>query len=240
MRVGYAIGMGTSSAVPLTKPAELVKSVFEGLARARSARVFHPDGVTFAGTVALTEAQSPTAGALGGTWPIHARASKGLGTPGGWPDIHGLAVRIVHEDGPVDVLFATVGRHLPWVLMPSSGWLGAPYTTFLPYTVGDNRVVLRLDAVEPTIAGEGDLEAIARALSVCPVTFTVSESSGLSWRPIGMLRLEAVTEETIAFDPVAHQHPRVRHSRLLAPLRHFAYLGSRRGRGAAADDLSKG
>lgn len=229
--------MSVSSAEPRTRPAELVKTVFEGLARLRSARVFHPDGVTFAGTVAFTDTQSPTAGALAGTWPVHARASKGLGTPGGWPDVHGLAVRIIHEEGPVDLLFATVGRHVPWVLSPSIGWLDHPYTTFLPYTVGDNHVVLRLDAAEPSVAGEGDLTTIAKAVAFAPVVFTVRESSGLSWRPIGTLTLELVTEETIAFDPVAHQHPRVRHPRLLAPLRHFAYLGSRRGRGADDEDL---
>ncbi len=224
--------MSISSAEPQSKPTALVKSVFENLARFRSGRVFHPDGATFAGTIALTEASSPTAGALGGTWPVHARASKALGTPGAWPDVHGMAVRIVHEDGPVDLLFATAGRWLPWVLAPSAGWLDHPYTTFLPYTVGDHRVVLRLDAVEPTVAQEGDLETIAKAVSFAPVAFTIQESSGLSWRPIGTLTLEQGTDEAIAFDPIAHQHPRVRHSRLVAPLRRFAYLGSRRGRGA--------
>jgi hypothetical protein len=230
--------MGVSSAEPQTKPAELVKYAFEGLARLRSARVFHPDGATFAGTVVLTEARSPTTGALGGTWPVHVRASKGLGTPGAWPDIHGLAVRIVHEDGPVDLLFATAGRLVPWVLTPSIGWFDHPYTTLLPYTVGDKHVVLRLDADEPEIAHEGDIDAITKAVSFVPVRFTVKESSGLSWRPIGTLTLEMVTEETIAFDPVVHQHPRVRHPRILAPLRHFAYLGSRQGRGAENDDLT--
>ena len=229
--------MSVSSAEPQTKPAELVRSVFEGLARLRSARVFHPDGATFVGTVALTNAQSPTAGALGGTWPIHVRASKGVGTPGEWPDVHGLAVRIVHEEGPVDLLFATAGRHVPWVLTPSMGWCDHPYTTFLPYSVDGKHVVIRLDPDESHVAREGDIPSLLKAVASAPVKFTVRESSGLSWRSIGTLTLEAITDEDIAFDPVLHQHPRVRHSRLLAPLRHFAYMGSRQGRGAPNQDL---
>jgi hypothetical protein len=70
-----------------------------------------------------------------------------------------------------------------------------------------------------------------------PLPFKIRESAGLSWRLIGTMTLESVTDEEIAFDPVAHQHPRVRHPRLLAPLRHFAYAGSRHGRGADDDDL---
>lgn len=229
--------MSVSSAELQTKPALLAKRLFEGLARLRSARVFHPEGATFVGTAAFTNAQSPTAGALGGTWPVHVRASKALGTPGEWPDVHGLAVRIVHEEGPVDLLFATAGRFVPWVLMPSSGWCDHPYTTFLPYTVSDWKVILRLDAEEAGIARDGDIASILKAVSLAPLVFTIQESSGLAWRSIGTLTLESISEEEIAFDPVAHQHSRVRHSRLLAPLRHFAYAGSRQGRGASHQDL---
>ena len=210
--------MSVSSAEPQTKPAELVRTLFEGLARLRSARVFHPDGATFVGTVAFTNAHSPTAGALGGTWPVHVRASKGLGTPGEWPDVHGLAVRIVQEEGPVDLLFATAGRHVPWILTPSVGWCDHPYTTFLPYTVADRRVVLRLDPDAPDVARDGDVASILKAVASAPVRITVRESRGLSWQSIGTLTLESITDEEIAFDPVVHQHPRVRHSRLLAPL----------------------
>lgn len=229
--------MSVSSAEPQTKPAELVTAVFEGLARLRSARVFHPEGATFVGTVALTNAHSPTAGALGGTWPVHVRASKGLGTPGAWPDVHGLAVRVIHEEGPVDLLFATAGRRVPWVLAPSMGWSDHPYTTFLPYSVSDRHVVLRLDPDDPEVARAGDVASILKAVATAPVTFTVRESRGLSWPTIGTMTLESISDEEIAFDPVLHQHPRVRHSRLLAPLRHFAYAGSRQGRGAANQDL---
>lgn len=229
--------MSVTNAEPQTKPAELVKTVFEGLARLRSARVFHPDGANFVGTVALTDAHSPTAGALGGTWPVHVRASKGLGTPGALPDVHGLAVRIIHEDGPVDLLFATAGRLVPWILTPSMGWSDHPYTTLLPYTVSDRHVVLRLDPDDPKAARSGDVASILEAVAKAPVHFTVRESHGLSWRAIGTLTLESIADEEIAFDPVVHQHPRVRHSRLLAPLRQFAYAGSRQGRGAASQDL---
>ena len=229
--------MSVSSAEPQTKSTEFVQAVFEGLAKLRSARVFHPEGATFVGTVVLNDPDSPTADALGGPWPVHVRASKGLGTPGEWPDVHGLAVRIVHEEGPIDLLFATAGRLVPWVLTPSNGWCDHPYTTFLPYGVGDRHVVLRLDPDKSDVARDGDVASILEAVASAPVTFTVRESHGLSWRSIGTLRLESISDEEIAFDPVLHQHPRVRHSRLLAPLRHFAYAGSRHGRGAPNQDL---
>ena len=151
--------------------------------------------------------------------------------------MHGLAVRIIHEEGPVDLLFATAGRLVPWVLMPSSGWCDHPYTTFLPYTVADHKVILRLDPDDPGVARDGDVASILSAVAAAPLRFTLQESSGLSWHPIGTLTLESISDEEIAFDPVAHQHSRVRHSRLLAPLRHFAYAGSRRGRGASHQDL---
>ena len=40
------------------------------------------------------------------------------------------------DDGPVDLLFATVGRHRATgaLLAPTTGWCARPYSTLLPYT----------------------------------------------------------------------------------------------------------
>jgi hypothetical protein len=211
----------------------LVANVFATFARLRSARVFHPDGAMFTGTLAIEGTDSLVGSALAGVWPIHVRASKGIGTPGDWPDLHGLAVRIHHDTGPVDLLFVTVVRHLPYVLAPSVGWCSAPYSTFLPYEIGDSSVLVRLEPAASGVASQGGTLSIQDAVATSPVRFTVLESSGLSWRPLGKLDIERPSDDEIAFDPVRHQHPGMRHVQILGMLRARAYAGSRRGRRSA-------
>jgi len=202
------------------------------LARVREGRVFHPLGVTFSGRLDIWETESLAGRALGGSWPIRIRASKGAGTPGNWPDFHGLALRLDHPVGPIDLLFTTVSRRLPHLLAPSIGWCSQPYTTFLPYVTQTGRVVLRLDPNESTRAPKAGLGSIASAVSEWPLTFAVMESHGLSWRTVGALSIENIDTEALTFDPVLNQHPWLRHAPLVAGLRARAYAGSRRGRTA--------
>jgi hypothetical protein len=79
-----------SSQRPLT-------TIFRGLAGLRRARAFHPRGLMLAGEL-TTEEKSPLP-LNTGVRPVIARVSKGVGTPGGAPDILGLAVRIPTENG---------------------------------------------------------------------------------------------------------------------------------------------
>jgi hypothetical protein len=222
------------------RAASVVKAGFGAASRLRSARIFHPDGAVFTGTIRLSDAASPGAAALGapGSWPVTVRASKALGTPGEWPDIHGIAVRISHDVGLVDLLFATVGSHLPFVLAPSGGWGTQPYSTLLPYQTDKHHVVLRLDAAEPDRAPAGDLDSIRSAVATAPLLFVLSERAGLgSWRPIGQLALESGTEAQVAFDPVVNQHPRLTYPDAVARFRSWAYSGSRQGRDADTEDV---
>lgn len=207
-----------------------VGKAFAATARMRHARVFHPAGTMFTGTLSIEGADSVVSSALRGAWPVHVRASKGIGTPRDWPDLHGLAVRIHHDTGPVDLLFVTVPRRVPYVLAPSLGWCSAPYSTFFPYEVGEQSVVIRLEPASSGVARSGSTASIEDAVAAGPVRFTVMESAGLSWRPVGTLDLERPSTDEIAFDPVQHQHPGMRHVRLLGRLRARAYAGSRRGR----------
>ena len=87
---------------------------------------------------------SPTVAVLGaGIHPALVRVSKGAGTRGGLPDLLGLAVRLTDlPDGPVDLLYSTVGRHrcTGALLAPASGWCTRPYSTLLPYRADGERV----------------------------------------------------------------------------------------------------
>src|SRR5215210_3683617 len=63
------------------------------LAAVRRRRAFHPTGQAFTG---IWEAADDTIEPLvpGRPWPVIVRLSKGIGLPGRWPDVLGLAVRI--------------------------------------------------------------------------------------------------------------------------------------------------
>ena len=218
----------------------LVEAAFEGLAKVRSARVFHPAGVTFSGTVEVRGRSSRTAEALGtGTWPVVVRASKGLGTPSRWPDVYGIAVRLADDSGPVDLLFASVSRTLPYVFAPARDWGSNPYSTVLPYTANEHRILLRLEPEQLDRAQHGNPASIERAVSEAPLLFALWESSGLDWKPVGRLTIQSVSNQQIAFDPVVNDHPRLRHSMPLRALRSWAYVGSRRGRGANTADVAR-
>jgi len=220
----------------------LVDTTFARLAALRSARVFHPVGVTFSGTLEVSDRASRTADALGaGAWSVVVRASKGIGTPNGWPDFYGIAVRLADDSGPVDLLFVTVSRMVPYVLAPARGWGSHPYSTLLPYrAANEHRILLRLEPQDPDRARGGIGASLERAVSEGAVPFALCESAGLDWKPVGRLTIASVSNQQIAFDPVVNEHPRLRHSVALRALRSWAYIGSRRGRGANSADVARG
>lgn len=213
---------------------QLVSAAFTRLARWRAAPAFHPRGELFDARVSLTERASATATALGGTGerPALVRLSKGAGTPGGFPDLLGVAVRTEVGGHVVDVLFTSGNR----ILVPSAGWARRPYTTLLPYTAGGSRVVLGLEPEDPEEAAHAD-----PAAAVTPLAFTLTERErGSPRRPIGRLVVEAPHgDDAIAFDPVLNSHPELKPARPLRRLRAWAYTGSRRGRGATQDELQR-
>jgi hypothetical protein len=225
-----------------------VEAVFQVLAHLRSARAVHPSGALFAGRVELDAPASPTVAVLGDTaHPALIRISKGAGTPNGLPDLLGLAVRLTDlPDGPVDLLYSTVGRHR-WtgaLLAPATGWCTRPYTTLLPYRADGERVTLGLWPQEPDRARGTDPQAAREAVRQAPLVFAVMEKRARTpWTPIGRLVLDLPMPDgaaddgpdgtdPVTFEPVVHAHPRLRPVRLLSAVRVAAYTGSRRGRGA--------
>ena len=226
----------------------LAVPAFEALAGWRAARAFHPRGALFAARVELT-GSSRTVAALGGPaqHPALARVSKGVGTRESRPDLVGIAFRLTDvPDGPVDLLFSTVGRHRGTraVFSVVTGWCARPYSTVLPYRADGALVRLGLEPEEPDRARGTDPQVARDVVRRAPLRFRLVEKPrGADWTPIGRLVLDlplpdgAADDESggiepVAFDPVVYAHPRLRPVRLLAGLRAAAYTGSRRGRGA--------
>ncbi|HEY0700466.1 MAG TPA: hypothetical protein VGD43_22010, partial [Micromonospora sp.] len=163
----------------------VLRVAFRGLAAARRARAVHPDGVLLAGEL-IAEPDSglpfpPRAGVL-------VRLSKGAGTPGGLPDVLGLAIRVA---GSWDLLLSSAGtgplsRLLP---LPARRWSTARYGTLLPYRAGGRLVWF--------LAGPERAEPPSR------FTLLAGTAAG-RWRPVARLELtgEAPAGEEPAFDPM--------------------------------------
>jgi hypothetical protein len=224
---------------------QLVSAAFARVARWRAARAVHPRGALFDARVSLTERESATAAALGGTGerPALVRLSKGVGTPGALPDLLGIALRTEVDGHVLDVLFTSAGRRgvTRRLLAPSTGWSRRPYTTLLPYSAAGSRVVLGLDPEAPEHAAAADPASARAAVAITPLAFTLTErESGGHRHAIGRLLLEAVhPDEPITFDPAVNIHPQLHPAPPLRRLRAWAYAGSRRGRRADPGGLAR-
>jgi hypothetical protein len=221
-----------------------VESVFDRVAHWRSGRALHTAGVVLDARLVL-DPDSSTGAALGGPAerPAVVRMSKSISLPGGWADLLGIGLRVpTGDDGVFDVLMASVGRHdLTHVLLtPSAGWWNRPYSTILPYRVGDRLLVLGL--TPPPVPTHADPTDVAAAVGRGPVALIVTEQRpGRRRRRIGSLELQAVRDGDAAFsfDPVLNHPPGLRLARPLTRLRELAYTGSRRGRRADPATLQR-
>ncbi|RLV56009.1 hypothetical protein D9V41_08945 [Aeromicrobium phragmitis] len=220
----------------MSRVMKVVESAFDLLARARSARGFHPVGDIFEASARWDDPASPTVRALGGPGSADAliRLSKGIGTPGGLPDFLGIALRIRPDRAPIDLLLTTVGCR-GWrrnVLSPTRGWSRTSYSTLLPYHASGDRVIL---ALRPDIgaATPASMTAINAALATGTLGFAIEERRDGSWKVIG--RVEVTGRRLVgdvSFDPYLVNLPNLAPVGFLAELRERAYVGSRRGRGA--------
>ncbi|MET7970284.1 phosphodiesterase [Micromonospora sp. NPDC005305] len=212
------------------------------LARLRRARLLHPAGRTFSAEVLIWGTPGPPTGVplldLPGRWPATVRLSKGVPTPGSWPDVLGVGIRL-HRDPepPVDLLAsssaaAPVLRHLP---LPRRGFTGT-YTSIMSYRAGRRRLYLAVlaDPDSPEL-GRGLAELPAGAGDEGPRLVLAVASAVGPWRPFGEVRLggrrDAREDAALAFDPVGNVPPGLRLAGPLAWLRETTYPGSQRGRG---------
>jgi hypothetical protein len=210
-----------------------VSAGFRRLAHLRRARAFHPVGRVGQGRLVLDSDDSALGRALGeGEHTATVRLSRGIGLPGRFPDMLGLAIRIAAQDGePFDLLLTTTARPgwARWAVLPASRWTSRPYSTVMPYDTGDGHTLVALAPLTDATPGSSP-EALDAISEEQPLTFAVLES-GHGWRAVGRLVIHRIgTDESIAFDPMLHARPSLRPVRPLATLREAAYRGSRRGR----------
>ncbi|MGM1061846.1 hypothetical protein [Saccharothrix sp. Mg75] len=195
----------------------VVASAFRALARGRGARAFHPRGRWCTATVTTTF--DPALPLPEGVTEVVARLSKGAGTPGGLPDVLGVAFRL---PGPWDVLLSTsFARVLP---RPTRTWSSARYGSITPFR-RHGRAVWLAAVPEPGQAGSADLDELPDELR-----FTL-EVSG-PWRPVGTLVVRpSDVDDPEPFDPLRALPAGVTLApAVLARLRDRAYRGSRSGR----------
>ncbi|MFD1151938.1 hypothetical protein [Saccharothrix hoggarensis] len=197
---------------------DLVTPAFRALAAARDARAFHPRGRWFRGTVTAT--YDPALPVPVGESEVVGRLSKGIGTPGGLPDVLGLAFRL---PGPWDVLLSTsFARVLPRL---ARNWSSGPYGSITPFR-RRGRLVWLAAVPDRCRTRSAALDALPDELG-----FTL-EVSG-PWRPVGRLVVRPldVDRDLPVLDPVRNRPPDVDLApAVLAKARERAYQGSRRGR----------
>jgi hypothetical protein len=211
----------------------LVSKVAERVAAVRHARALHPRGRTYRAAVTTYGG-----GAYGidlldraAEYPALARLSRGVGLPGRWPDVLGVAVRVRDAGGPgadLDLLASTVlgaaplARHMPW-----PRWrVASPHTTIAGY---GTRLGRRYFAVLP----DPDAPFLGEPRVPARFRLAVATASG-RWRVFGRLALTEPAPEgldaAVAFNPVARAVQGLRPQGWLWRLRAAAYEGSFKGR----------
>jgi hypothetical protein len=139
-------------------------AAFKALKVLRPDRPIHPAGVALTGTIEKPPG-TPGSGILwidsAGTDAVSARLSRSLGTPRGWPDVLGLALRVTTPTGPADVLLASTGMSWPGrlILMAHRHASSSKLTSLMPYKGFRGPVLL---AARPDAGGK-DLPAAADA-----------------------------------------------------------------------------
>jgi hypothetical protein len=202
--------------------------------------VFHPFGVLAHGSIErlapLGEGLPITSGEVIG------RVSKGVGLPGGLPDIVGLAWRMPPRSPrppptPWDVLLASagVGTLSRFLLQPIVSWPGATLSSVMPLRHQNQNwwISARLStAIDKPGVRLDDIEA---HISHGEIRFEIDQACGAGkFRVLARLILNQVVPagaDDIAFDPTTHSHPDV----TLLPgwmteFRRTAYQRSRQGR----------
>src|SRR6478735_10849012 len=155
-----------------------------------------------------------------GVHPCTARVSRAVGTPDGWWDIGGLALRLPGAGAlgrPADLLFATTGtgpvsRHL---LRPVRRAAGRPLTTLLPTRAGGHSVALLLRPVDDaTVPQEFEL--------------AIAVDRG-AWDAVGLLQLRQERfDSALRFDPIVDELEGTTAPAWVVALREPAYRWARR------------
>jgi hypothetical protein len=206
-------------------------------AAARGRRLFHPVGVLAEGTLERTALDSD--GLPMRSCDVIGRVSKGIGVPGGRPDIAGLAFRIpppqdLRSCGPWDVLLASTLARNRFILAPVTSWSGATFSSLMPLRYRGRVWWLRARLATEVSTHDLALDTIESEIDSDGIQFDIEQAEFRGeFRPLARLTLRHVDPscDDIAFDPALHTDCDVQLlPRWLADFRRAAYRRSRQGR----------
>ncbi|MDS1114627.1 hypothetical protein RD149_12700 [Gordonia westfalica] len=229
---------------------DLITTPFRWLGALRHARVFHPDGLLCGGRASVS-ADHPLPFRSG---PVTVRLSKGIGTPGGLPDIVGVAIRSPAAtganpsgtnpesaangentaSGAWDLLLAgpaPLSGRLP-VPLPATHWAPTAVSSLTPYRYDGELYWIRARIIEPTGPSGLDVEDLAACLRTKRPVVIILEAGFRRFVPLARIEVDHVlTGLDIDFDPILHRPEGVEFApSWLGDLRRRAYRDSRKGR----------
>ena len=217
----------------------LSAGTFAAISAIRGKRVFHPIGRAFEGALVLTEAAGevlPKELTQAGQRRVVVRLSRGAGLPEPLPDVLGLAIKIPDAYGierDQDWLLASSGKHqlTRHLLLPALDFLGATYSTVLPYRVGSRLGTFRAfpREVQKPARTFSKLEGLVRSDGFgFTLTFDGERSVLLGDVDISS-PLSQEESDRFTFNPW-NSHPDVIPAGRLNRLRHDSYRASQQAR----------
>lgn len=235
-RRGDAAGSGARL---LAGAGAAVGLAFGLLARLRRGRPIHARGV-----VLTARLRRDGTGRSGVPWvdgagddDVLVRLSRSVGLPGGWPDVHGLAVRA--ERAGWDLLLSTTftAPGLRHVLRPGLRPDRGTYGSLVPFR-GPHGPVLLAAQPPPGRRLPADPAALGEDLTLEPATLTLAWSDlRRAWQPFGTLEVGTRVDLAaghadgpdlpVRFDP-RRSPPGLETYRWVALLRGPAYAAARR------------
>ena len=178
----------------------------------------HPDGEIRSARIRRHGSEIPTGVAWlddAGEDEATVRVSRAVGLPQGWPDIHGLALRLGPDSAPADLLFASTGRGRAsrFLLTAGRGPQDRPMTTLLPYRT----------SLGPVLLG-----AFPSALDSYELCWAWGAGA---WHSFGVLELgDPAPAREISFDPVRNRLGGLEQYPVVTRLREPSYRSARRSR----------
>lgn len=227
-------------ALPAKAGGLAIATAVRGLAAVRSTeKPMHPTGRVLRGRLerhGLTGGDQTGVAFIdhAGTDEVIARESNGIGLPAGFPDIHGLAIKVPLGGATADEVRAGEGRYADLLLstngwgpvtrflvLPSSGLTTRPLTTLFPYRGPRGAVLIGaryVDGrhVELAVAGLRSDWQVFADLHLAP------EEPG----PTG----DGVDDPSLEFDAILHELPDLRNYDWVRRVRAPSYAVARRSR----------
>ncbi len=222
-------------------------ALFSTTSAIRGARTFHPIGAAFEATFTVVEPAGVGVKLLDTprTHDAVVRLSRGVGVREPWPDVLGLALRVVDAHGPgahQDLLLATSGerpvvRHL---FVPTTSFGGIRFSSVLPYRLGDRDVLFgaRSDDLDGRRLLLNDID---RHRSTSPVRFTFDIATLRGpWEAFARVdigrQLSGRTADALRFNP-ANTGGGIRPIGVLQAVRRLSYAASQAGRSGRSAEL---